>query len=287
MLAIIPNQSTDVTPESSGHVEQAPAVVSGRSVQNALTGIAEKLTDALAAEQPAAWPFWKTEPCPAWCDGSHMDSDFDSDRNHWLTGGAVVELSLHDPWRVPACPASENVTGRDIPAAYGPHHLDVAAVQHYRASAPDVLLAVPLFGSDEGEMSEMEVRLTTAEAAALRDRLTAIVDTLTVAPPMLHASRHVARPVWMPVLTQVDPSKRESEMRTVAVGGRGVCIEACLAQWTEVDSPPQLEVLIDVADNPDGHSPAQAREVAERLQQIAGTIAELADQAEAYNETLL
>jgi len=175
MRAIVPTQAAAVTRKGSERVEQALAVVSGRSVSDTLGGIAATLTTAVA-EQSAAWPFWKTEPCPAWCDGGHEDGDDREDRNHWfLSGGQPIELSLHDPWYVPGYPAAANVTGRDIPAAFGPQHLDVAVVQHYRASAPDVLLSVPRFDQDDRADGEMEVRLTTAEAAALRDRLTVVL----------------------------------------------------------------------------------------------------------------
>jgi hypothetical protein len=171
----------------------------------------------------------------------------------------------------------------------------VGVVQHYRASAPDVLLVVPRFGKDDRVDGEMDVRLTAAEAARLRERLTAVLVAVTSAPPVLHAPQAATRTSSIDAhcaqLLAAEPScggRLEAEPHTVKLGTPKIdemSIEACLSAWSGDGGPRDFEVTIDV-----DHSilvsctPQQAREAAESLRRIAGVIAELADAAEALQQ---
>jgi hypothetical protein len=161
MSSIVQNQNTGST--SGAHGENGHAVC-GPAVARTLSVIGAEL----AAHSAGKRPFWLTEPCPAWCeardgDGTgHRGAEAYPDRRHLLFG-AEVELSLHD--------------ADDGPAEVEPLCLWLAARQHYRAAEPDVAIVVPL-PDRPGLPVEHEVRMTVAEARALRDGLTELLAAL-------------------------------------------------------------------------------------------------------------
>lgn len=110
-------------------------------------------------------PFWQAEPCPAWCQSKHEDGDFYADRDHFWSAGDELELTLYHA-----------AHGGD---EYGPGTMTIMVSQHHRASAPEIELAMPTAKAHMYIVDGVEsVRMTIAEAHALRDRLAEIIATL-------------------------------------------------------------------------------------------------------------
>lgn len=118
------------------------------------------------AEAPL--PFWQTRPCPPWCDTTHREQDFHDDRNHFATPVDTIDLSLY---------VEDGHGGGSQPGT-----LDLAICQHYRHAEPEIDLTLPVCeGSSAKVTGETELTLTVAEARALRDGLSALLDALGTA----------------------------------------------------------------------------------------------------------
>lgn len=136
--------------------------------------------------QTAPLPFWQAEPCPSWCRNVHRDSDFYDDRNHSLSrSGNPIELSLHEPWYLPAQPAEERVGGKAKPAESGPALIDVSAYRHYRHAEPVIALTVPKFDVRGRPDGEDDVHLTLSEALALCGAVSEVIVALDVSSPVV------------------------------------------------------------------------------------------------------
>ena len=208
MPHIIPNDVLAVTPRTSARIDRAVTIISGcEAPALASASLAES---ALAAEPP----FWLTGPCPSWCYETHRDSDDPQERDHWAKA-EVVDLSL-------CCVdhGGELVTGGEIL---------VGARQHYRACAPDVLLTVPRvkLGRVEGEQ---DVRLTLAEARALRDGLSA---TLSALDEDEKGTREVSTPGGVPAVP-------------------GACAPWCAQHSTHGDACFSRELALNVRESSTG-----------------------------------
>ena len=225
--------------------------------------ISELLPEKMPPRPPApiARPFWQTEPCPPWCDTTHRDEDYHEDRDHFVHGDPVG-LNLY---------RTDLVNGE-----HGPGELLVGLTQHYREAEPEVDLTVPATTPKYGPYvatGEQGVRMTVAEARALRDRLS-----------LLLAMTDDERPALEVELTNCDQWTRRSAEHVVTVTGEdSSSITSCLLQWTERDAPPDLEVDIMVADISRGCTPAEARDAAAALREAAEHIERLAAYAEKAN----
>ena len=153
-------------PDSAPAENDMPSgALCGPAVARTLTGIAGDITSALNAHEQATArrPYWQTSPCPAWCRADHNADLFFEDRNHW-TSSRCVDLTLY-----------EALADRDEERA--PGQLFVGVSQHYREAEPEIKLVVPTVESKRSHVvvGELGVRLTVAEARALRDELTAML----------------------------------------------------------------------------------------------------------------
>lgn len=169
MRSIVPNLCAAST--SSVAAGLKGTAVCGPAVARTLAVV----DDALSAEASGSKvrrPFWLTTPCPSWCDAAgepigHANHDAFEDRRHTLFG-PQIPLTLY-----PAAIEAGEVDEPELPV------LSWMAAQHYLAQVPIVSVTVPLVDEPGGRCEE-EVRLTVAEARALRDGLTRLLDALDV-----------------------------------------------------------------------------------------------------------
>ena len=226
--------------------------------------ISELLPATMPPRPPAApvRPFWQTEPCPPWCTDTHRPDDFFEDRNHWAHS-LDVDLNLY---RTEYCGGE-----------YGPGQLMVGLTQHYRDAEPEVDLTVPRTTPKSGPYvaeGEQGVRMSLAEARALRDRLSQILAAVDV--PAVDGE----------LLECGDNATRRGTEYIAELGHpfwSAGTIVTNLLQWHEDDGSPALEVEVMIGDNSYGATPVQARTVAQQLRIAAGNIDALADYAETAN----
>ncbi|CAM3760623.1 DUF6907 domain-containing protein [Kibdelosporangium persicum] len=102
-------------------------------------------------------PYWKTEPCPAWCDNLHEDSDFVDDRRHMSDWSAHIVLTTEEPTIVERTPAGDGPW-------YVPFELVARLDQHVRDAAPLVIV-------HEAHCRIDELHLTPSEARQLGEAL--------------------------------------------------------------------------------------------------------------------
>ncbi|MGH3416560.1 MAG: DUF6907 domain-containing protein [Actinocrinis sp.] len=160
MRSIVPNQCTASTSGPHGHHAEH-----GLAVARTLAAV-DGLLAVPTGGRGARRPFWLAGPCPSWCDAvagpvGHGNRDAFEDRCHTLFG-AEVALTLYQG----------EGSGEDVDA-FAPV-ASLMAAQHYLAAVATVALTVPLVGAPGGRCEE-EVRLTVAEARALRDALTELL----------------------------------------------------------------------------------------------------------------
>ncbi len=168
MRSIVSNQCTASTPgarRANGHGMSGPAVA------RMLAAVDDTLEAHVRNGQPGR-PFWLTGTCPSWCDAAgepigHANHDAYEDRRHTLFG-PEIPLTLY-----PAAVEAGDVEEPELPV------LSWMAAQHYLSTAPIVSVTVPLV-DEPGGRCEQEVLLTVAEARALRDGLTQLLDALAV-----------------------------------------------------------------------------------------------------------
>lgn len=215
--------------------------------------------------ESAGRPSWQSRPCPAWCEAVHSEGAVYEDRYHFAAVDPI-DLSLYESTR--GAQAAEPGTAL------------VSASQHYREAEPTIAVTLPVTdGQDERRViGETALNMTTAEARALRDRLSQILLTIdggAQGSPDFELGE------------SDDGAVRCSAESRIAFGGpfgSDAYVSAQLLQWTEPDSPPELEVTItgDIAQ-PWGCTPAQAHGVAAQLREAAGHIDALAAYAENRN----
>lgn len=219
----------------------------------------EQPTPAVAAPRP----FWQTEPCPAWCTNRHEDSDQHGDRSHWAPV-ASVDLALY--------------TAKGGEGEYGSGELLIGATQHYRAAEPEIDLTVPTTrGTSYIASGEQGVRMSVDEARAVRDQLSQLLGLID------------GDALDVELVDQGDGRARVSAEQTISFNApfeSGDYVRAHLTQWTEQDSPPELEVTIEANVTVWGCTPDQARDAAAQLRIAADRIDALAAVAEGVNARL-
>ena len=257
MNSIMPPVAQRAIPSDAIGHEQAPHCALG--VEQAVAAI----VDSAPTTEPVARPYWQNAPCPTWCTETHTDNVMYDDRTHCATPALPMDLSLVDS------PADDH--------ALQPATMDVSVWQHYRAAEPTVTLTVPVYDrSKRVATGEQDVELTPAEVRDLRDRLSLILGLLV----------GERGPLDVELGEMVDGASRQSVQAVTWLGEpfwSDVTIISNLTQWTETGSREELEVSIDVADNPVGCTPGQARAVAQQLHAAAAHIERLAEYAETAN----
>lgn len=170
MSVIMEISPSAVTPKGSARIGRTLAAVSKCSDSDTL-GAVDAPPETAVAEQPAQRPFWQSKPCPSWCQATHSDlGEWGyTDRNHFaiLNG---IDLSLYD---------AEGTKDENGEYEFHLPYLGLSAQQHYRDAEPHILLEVPVEDKQQHRTYDIkDVRLTVAEARALRDGLTELLDAL-------------------------------------------------------------------------------------------------------------
>lgn len=118
---------------------------------------AATIPTADATADADTWPYWQTEPCPAWCGEQHAAQDADQERRHF-GGGSGISLTLAKPEKWANGPGPRDFEWR-------PPVMFVEFAQGWRESEPELQLT-------RGEEDQDPLRLTVAEAHQLHDQLT-------------------------------------------------------------------------------------------------------------------
>lgn len=173
MSYVNPPTSTDPVAK---HARSAPGT--------AASSAAEVIADTACTARRTTPKPWPTGQRSMGCTNASLDSDAYDGGVHLLSGGgASIALSLYESWYVPAQLAREPADPAATVVESGPARMGVSGFWHYPDAEPEIELAVPTFdGPAEGGV---DVRLTVAEARALRDALTQMIVTLQGSSPVV------------------------------------------------------------------------------------------------------